>query len=87
MFPKNLDEDSEEGSNADSDFSGDENLPAAAGGAAGGQKKKKGKKKTVSKKNVKGAKDAPKEKSTTALPTGDAKTAAKSSENAKQAES
>lgn len=68
MFPKNLDEDSDEGSNADSDFSGDDNTPAAAGGATAAPKKKKTKKKGTTKKTVKVAKDAPKEKSTPILP-------------------
>ena len=56
MFPKNLDDESDEGSNADSDFSGDDN-PAA--GAAGGKddKKKKPTKKGASKGKKKGAKD------------------------------
>lgn len=68
MFPKNLDEDSDEGSNADSDFSGDEN-PVAPSGTNGnnGKKTKKGKKKAATKKNVKPAKDVGKEKSTPAL--------------------
>jgi len=45
MFPKNLEEDSDEGSNADSDFSGDDtNQPPVA---AAVPKKKKGKKKVT----------------------------------------
>lgn len=60
MFPKNLDEDSDEGSNADSDFSGDDNTPAAAGGNAAA-KKKKGKKKASTKKNLKQVKEVVKE--------------------------
>ena len=44
MFPKNLEEDSDEGSNADSDFSGDDtNQPPVAAVS----KKKKGKKKVT----------------------------------------
>jgi hypothetical protein len=40
MFPKNLDEESDDGSNADSDFSGDEGAtPKDTGGAAKGKKK------------------------------------------------
>ena len=66
MFPKNLDEDSDEGSNADSDFSGDEAQPAE-GTKTAAVKKKKGKKKAVTKKNVKPAKEVGKEKSAPAL--------------------
>jgi hypothetical protein len=40
MFPKNLEEDSDEGSNADSDFSGDDANPALASGASAPKKKK-----------------------------------------------
>mmetsp|Transcript_23284 Transcript_23284/g.20657 ORF Transcript_23284/g.20657 Transcript_23284/m.20657 type:complete len:81 (+) Transcript_23284:568-810(+) len=66
MFPRNLDEDSDEGSNADSDFSGDEAQPAE-GDKKAAPKKKKGKKKAVTKKNLKPAKDVGKEKSAPAL--------------------
>jgi hypothetical protein len=67
MFPKNLDEDSDEGSNADSDFSGDEQTTAVAGTGAPGAKKKKGKKKAGTKKNLKQVKDIGKEKNTPVL--------------------
>lgn len=67
MFPKNLDEDSDEGSNADSDFSGDDNTPAPAGGNIVAAKKKKSKKKAATKKNLKPVKDVGKEKSTPTL--------------------
>jgi len=65
MFPKNLDEESDDGSNADSDFSGDD-----AGGAKEKKKKgEKGKKSAGGKKTVT-KKDSIKEvKPTTANPT------------------
>ena len=62
MFPKNLEEDSDEGSNADSDFSGEENK-VADGGNTAPVKKKKGKKKAATKKTLKQAKEVGKEKS------------------------
>ncbi len=54
MFPKNLDDESDEGSNADSDFSGDEN-PAPAKDDK--EKKKKPAKKGAAKGKKKGAKE------------------------------
>jgi len=67
MFPKNLDEDSDEGSNADSDFSGDDNPPATNGGSTTTKGKKK-KKKPALKKNSKSVKEPTKEKNSLAPP-------------------
>lgn len=49
MFPKNVDEESDDGSNADSDFSGDDAAPKDK--AAGGKKGAKGKKGKAPKKD------------------------------------